>query len=50
MLKKLNKNLSEILDNFKNIMEKGAFAPKEPMLHFSNIFKYMIFQRSHKAL
>ena len=23
----------------KNIMENGAFAPKEQMLHFHNIFK-----------
>ena len=31
-------------------MEKAAFAPKEQMLHFHNIFKYMIFRRRHKAL
>ena len=31
-------------------MENGAFAPKEQMLHFHNIFKYMIFQRPEKAL
>ena len=35
MLKKFNKNLSEVLNNFENIMENGAFAPKEQMLHFS---------------
>ena len=43
MLKKFNKNLSEVLNIFEilwkmehleNIMENGAFAPKELMLHF----------------
>ena len=34
MLKKINKNLSEVLNTFENIMENGAFAPKEQMLHF----------------
>ena len=29
----------------KHVMENGAFAPKEKMLHFPNILKYMIFQR-----
>ena len=33
MLKKFNKNLSEVLNTFDN-MENGAFAPKEQMLHF----------------
>ena len=27
----------------------GAFALKEQMLHFHNIFKYMTFQRRQKA-
>ena len=31
-------------------MENGAFALKEQMLHFHNIFKYMIFQKRQKAL
>ena len=31
-------------------MENEAFAPKEQMLHFPNIFKNMIFQRCQKAL
>ena len=31
-------------------MENVAFAPKEQMLHFHNIFKYVIFQRRQKAL
>ena len=34
MLKKINKNLMEVLNTFENIMENGAFAPKEQMLHF----------------
>ena len=34
MLKKINKNLSEVLNTFENIMENGVFAPKEQMLHF----------------
>ena len=38
------------MKNFENIMENEAFAPKEQMLHFNNIFKNMIFQRSHKEL
>ena len=50
MLKKCNKNLSKVLNTFENVMENGAFAPKEQMLHFPYIFKYMIFQRSQKAL
>ena len=29
----------------ENIIENGAFAPKEQMLHFHNIFQNMIFQR-----
>ena len=28
------KNLSNALNTFKNIMENGAFAKKEQMLHF----------------
>ena len=44
MLKKFNEILSEVLLTFE-IMENGAFAPKEQMLIFHNIFKYMIFQR-----
>ena len=35
MLKKLNRNLSEVSKTFENIMENGAFAPNEQMLHFS---------------
>ena len=31
-------------------MENGAFAPKEQMLIFHNIFKYMIFRRHQNAL
>ena len=31
---KFNKNLSLVLNTFENIMENGAFAPKEQMLHF----------------
>ena len=32
-LKKIKKNLGKILNTFENIMENGAFAPKEQMLH-----------------
>ena len=28
------KNLSKVLNTFENIMENGAFAPNEQMLHF----------------
>ena len=31
-------------------MEIGAFTPKEQMLHFHDIFKYMIYQRRQNAL
>ena len=35
----------------ENIMENGAFALLEQMLHFPyNIFKYMIFQKHQKVL
>ena len=33
-LKKFKKNVSEVLNTFENIMENGAFAPNEQMLHF----------------
>ena len=32
------KNLSQVLNTFENIIENGAFAPKEQMLHFSYFF------------
>ena len=32
-LKKIKNNLSKVLNTFENIMENGAFAPKEPSLH-----------------
>ena len=38
MLKKFNKNLSEVLNTFEN-MENGAFASKEQMLHFPQYFQ-----------
>ena len=44
------KNLSYVLNTFENIMEKGAFALLEQMLHFHYIFKYMIFQGRQKGL
>ena len=28
------KNLGKVLNTFENIMENGAFAPNEQMLHF----------------
>ena len=33
-VEKLKKNLREVLNTLENIMENGAFAPKEQMLHF----------------
>ena len=48
--KKFKKNLSIVLNTFENIMENEAFAPKEQMLDFHNIFKYIVFQRCQKAL
>ena len=33
-LKKFKKNVSQVLKTFENIIENGAFAPKEQMLHF----------------
>ena len=33
-LKRFKKNLSHVLNTLENIMENGAFAPKEQMLHF----------------
>ena len=38
------------LNTFVNIKKNGAFAPKEQMLHFPKIFKYVIFQRRQKVL
>ena len=38
-LKKFKKNLTPILNTFKNIMENGAFALKEQMLHFPLYFQ-----------
>ena len=48
--KNSRKNIYIVLNTFENIMENGAFAPKEQMLHFDNIFKIMTFQRRQKAL
>ena len=33
-IEKIQENLSLVLNTFENIMENGAFAPKEQMLHF----------------
>ena len=38
------------MNTFENIMENGAFAPKEQSSIFHHSFKYMIFQRHQKAL
>ena len=32
---KIQEKLGQILNTFENIMENGAYAPKEQMLHFS---------------
>ena len=36
------KSLRKVLNTFENIMENGAFAPMEQMLHFHNIQIYDI--------
>ena len=33
-MEKFKKKISLVLNTFENIMENGAFAPKEQMLHF----------------
>ena len=33
-IEKFQENLSLVLNTFENIMENGAFAPKEQMFHF----------------
>ena len=40
------------MNTFENIMENGAFAPKEQMLHFPKymFFGMLIFQRRQEAL
>ena len=43
------KVISKVLNTFENIMENRAFAPKEQMLNFHNIFKYVIFQKRQTA-
>ena len=40
-LKNIKKNLNYVLDTFENIMENGAFAPKEQMLHFPLYFQIL---------
>ena len=49
-IEKIKKTFSKVLNTFENIMENGAFVPKEQCSIFHNIFKYMIFQRRQKAL
>ena len=48
--KKFKENFFKLLNTFENIMENGAFAPKEQCSIYHNIFKYMIIQRRQKAL
>ena len=38
-LNKFKKNLNKVLNTFENIMENGAFAPNEQMLHFPLYFQ-----------
>ena len=38
-LEKLKKKFSKVLNTFQNIMENGAFAQKEQMLHFPEYFQ-----------
>ena len=50
MLKKFNKNLSEVLNTFESIMENGAFAPKEQMLHFPIYFQIHDISKGSKGI
>ena len=38
-IEKIKKKFKLNFEYFENIKENGAFAPKEQMLHFFNIFK-----------
>ena len=49
MLKKFNKNLSEVFNTFENIMENGAFGPKEQMLHFPYYFQIHDISKASKG-
>ena len=37
--KKFKENLKTVLNTFENIMENGAFAPEEQILHFPLYFQ-----------
>ena len=45
-----NQDKCKALNTIENIMENEAFAPKEQMFHFHNIFKNVVFQRCQRAL
>ena len=50
MLEKFNKNLIEDLSTFENIMENGAFAPKEQMLNFPYYFQIDDISKASKGV
>ena len=47
--KKINKKLVK-LSNFENIMENGAFAPKEQLLHFPLYFQLHDISKASKGV
>ena len=49
-MKKFKKNLSKVLNTFENIMENGAFAPKEQMLHFQYYFQICDISKASKEV
>ena len=48
--KNIKKNLSKVLNSFKNIMKNGAFAPKEQMLHFPYYFQIHEISKASKGV
>ena len=48
--KNITNKLSYVLNTIENIMENGAFAPKEQMLHFSNYFQILDISKTSKGV
>ena len=44
------KSLSLVLNTFENIMENGAFAPKEQMLYFLQYFQIYDISKASKGV
>ena len=49
-LKKNQENLSKALNTFENIMENGAFTPKEQKLHFPLYFQICCISKASKVI